>query len=103
MIGILGTRNVILRACQLSDSQTKGIGMVGQVVRVTSIRQKRNRFGIFSATTIGISVGGGDAAQYTVDNLIALIRPAAIQFTDTVWAVVHFYTELIQEKHTVPF
>lgn len=63
--------------------------------------ERRNRLRV-TATTVGISIGGGDAPQYTVDKLIGLIRPAAIRFTDTVSAVVQFYTELIRKKHKFP-
>lgn len=63
--------------------------------------ERRNRLQV-SVTTIGISFGGGDAPQYTVDKLVDLIRPAAIQFTDTVSAVLQFYMESINEKHKCP-
>ena len=63
--------------------------------------ERRNRLQV-TATSIGISVGGGDAPQYSIDKLLDLIRPAAINFTDTVSAVVRFYAELIKEKHKLP-
>lgn len=59
--------------------------------------ERRNRLQV-SATSIGISFGGGDAPQYSVDELIAFIRPAAIRFTETVTAVVQYYIELLEEK-----
>lgn len=63
--------------------------------------ERRNRLQV-TATSIGISVGGGDAPQYSIDKLLDLIRPAAIKFTDTVSAVIRYYAELIKEKHKLP-
>lgn len=56
--------------------------------------ERRNRLQV-SETSIGISLGGGDPPQYTVDELIAFIRPAAIQFTETVTKVVQYYIQLL--------
>lgn len=60
--------------------------------------ERRNRLQV-SATTIGISFGGGDAPQYTVDELIALVRPAGILFTTAATAVTDYYIDFLNNTH----
>lgn len=59
--------------------------------------ERRNRLHV-SDSGVWVSFGGGDAPEYTLDQLIALVRPAAIQFTDAVSAVVEYYIRLLLEN-----
>jgi hypothetical protein len=59
--------------------------------------ERRNRLKV-SNTGVWVSFGGGDAPEYTVDQLIALVRPAAIEFTKAVTVVVEYYIRLLQRE-----
>jgi hypothetical protein len=61
--------------------------------------KRRNRLNV-SDTGVWVSFGGGDAPEYTVDQLIGFVRPAAIQFTEAVRAVVEYYIRLLHENGT---
>lgn len=59
--------------------------------------QRRNRL-IVSVGSIGISVGGGDQAQYSVDNLLAFMKPALFLLTDTVTEIVKYYIDFLNKN-----
>lgn len=58
--------------------------------------ERRNRLKV-SDTGVWVSLGGGDAPEYTVDQLIALVRPAALQFTQTATQVIEYYIRMVNE------
>lgn len=59
--------------------------------------ERRNRLQV-SDTGIGISVGGGDAPRYSVDELLGVIKTALFLFTEIVNEVVQFYVEFLNKN-----
>ena len=59
--------------------------------------ERRNRL-LVSDRSIGVTFGGGDPAQYTIDELIELIRQASFHFTETVKSVVQYYSQLLTDN-----
>jgi hypothetical protein len=59
--------------------------------------ERRNRLQV-SANSIGISVGGGDEPQYSVDELLSFIKAASFHLTEAVTTVVQEYVKLLNEK-----
>lgn len=59
--------------------------------------ERRNRLKV-SDTGVWVSFGGGDSPEYTVDQLIALVRPAALQFTQTTTQVIEYYLRMVNER-----
>lgn len=62
--------------------------------------ERRNRL-IVTADSIGVSFGGGDEPRYSVDDLLAFIKPALFVFVETATALVSFYRELLRAKQQI--
>ena len=59
--------------------------------------ERRNRLKV-TATSIGISFGGGDEPQYTVDDLLGVIKPALFLFTEAVTEIVEYYVDFLNKN-----
>jgi hypothetical protein len=59
--------------------------------------ERRNRLKV-SEKSVWVTFGGGDTPEYTVDQLIGLVRPAAIHLTEAVTTVVEYYIRLLNEN-----
>jgi hypothetical protein len=59
--------------------------------------ERRNRL-IVTANSIGITIGGGDAPQYSVDNLLGFMKPALFLLTEAVTEVVEFYVDFLNKN-----
>lgn len=64
--------------------------------------ERRNRL-IVTANTIGISGGGGDAFQYSVNDLLGFMKPALFLLTETVTEIVEYYNEFLKQNHKTPW
>ncbi len=47
--------------------------------------------------------GGGDAPEYSVEDLVGFIKPAMFKFTDTLTSVVKFYIEILEAPGSIRF
>lgn len=59
--------------------------------------ERRNRL-IVSADSIGVSVGGGDEARYSVEDLLGFMKPALFLLTETVTEIVDYYVEFLNKN-----
>jgi len=59
--------------------------------------ERRNRL-IVSADSIGVSVGGGDEAHYSVEDLLGFMKPALFLLTEAVTEIVDYYVEFLNRN-----
>ncbi len=59
--------------------------------------ERRNRLKV-TATSIGVSFGGGDAPQYSVDDLLGFIKAALFLLTEAVTETVEFYVDFLNKN-----
>lgn len=59
--------------------------------------ERRNRL-IVSSGSIGVSVGGGDEARYSVEDLVGFMKPALFLLTETVTDIVNYYVEFLDKN-----
>jgi hypothetical protein len=59
--------------------------------------ERRNRL-IVSADSIGVSVGGGDEAHYSVEDLLGFMKPALFLLTETVMEIVDYYVDFLNKN-----
>jgi ribosomal protein S13 len=61
--------------------------------------ERRNRL-IVSADSIGVSIGGGDEAHYSVEDLLGFMKPALFLLTETVTEIVDYYVDFLNKNQT---
>ena len=59
--------------------------------------ERRNRLMVGSGY-IGISFGGGDIPQYSVDDLLGFMKPALFLLTETVTEIVEYYVDFLNKN-----
>ena len=59
--------------------------------------RRRNRL-IVRADSIGISLGGGDAPQYSVDDLLGFMKPALFLLTEAISEIVVYYVDFLNKN-----
>jgi ribosomal protein S13 len=59
--------------------------------------ERRNRL-IVRAGSIGITVGGGDAPQYSVDDLLDFMKPALFLLTEAITEIVEYYVDFLNKN-----
>ena len=56
--------------------------------------ERRNRL-IVSADSVGVSIGGGDEAHYSVEDLLGFMKPALFLLTETITEIVDYYVDFL--------
>jgi ribosomal protein S13 len=59
--------------------------------------ERRNRLKV-TATSIGISFGGGDAPRYSIDDILGFIKPALVLLTEVATEVVEYYVDYLNKN-----
>jgi ribosomal protein S13 len=59
--------------------------------------ERRNRL-IVSADAIGVTIGGGDEAHYSVEDLLGFMKPALFLLTETVTEIVDYYVDFLNKN-----
>jgi hypothetical protein len=59
--------------------------------------ERRNRL-IVSAGSIGVSVGGGDEARYSVEDLVGFMKPALFLLAETATDIVNYYVDFLNKN-----
>lgn len=59
--------------------------------------ERRNRL-IVTPNSIRVSFGGGDAPQYSIDDLLGFVKPALFLLTEAVTKTVEYYAEFLNKN-----
>jgi hypothetical protein len=59
--------------------------------------ERRNRL-IVSRDSIGVSVGGGDEAHYSVEDLLGFMKPALFLLTETITGILNYYVDFLNKN-----
>jgi ribosomal protein S13 len=59
--------------------------------------ERRKRLKV-TPNSIGISIGGGDAPQYSVDDLLGFIKPALFLLTEAVTKTAEYYVDFLNKN-----
>lgn len=59
--------------------------------------ERRNRL-IVSADSVGVSIGGGDEAHHSVEDLLGFMKPALFLLTETITEIVDYYVDFLNKN-----
>lgn len=59
--------------------------------------ERRNRLQVWG-DAVGVTLGGGDEPRYSIDDLVGIMKPAALSLTEAVRQCLEFYVQLVHDS-----